>query len=330
MFLPWGDHMKKRILPLLICTAMAAAAAGTQVSAARCRLSDTSISVTQGDTASIKLFGAAGSVRWRNTDSRIISYSKGVITAKSPGTATLYAVYDGITYKCTISVSEGDSSAASPDIRTDSSTLRLKKGGSAVVNVVSAVDDISIRADNGKVCSLGVSDMYDGVFDLTVKALSDGKTTITLYSASDPSNKTEIRLTVGDGDTGYHGSEDSGESGYVQRALELVNEERAKAGADPLTLDEDLCGFADTRVEELSELFSHTRPDGSKSVDALKEFEYKSVAENIAGGYSTPERVVKAWMNSKGHRSHILDPRYTKTGIAYDPETDNWVQVFLG
>lgn len=325
-----GDHMKKRILPLLMCTAMAAAAAGTQVSAADCRLSDTRIKVTQGGTASIKLSGAAGAVRWRNSNSSIFSYNKGVITAKAPGTAALYAVYDGNTYKCTVTVLASDDIPASPDIKAGQNALHLDKGSSAVINIVSGVDDISIRADNGEVCSLGVSDMYDGVFDLTVKALSDGRTTITLYSASDPSNKTEIRLTVGDGDTGYHGSEDSGESGYVQRALELVNEERAKVGADPLTLDEDLCAFADTRAKELSELFSHTRPDGTKSTDALKEFEYKSVAENIAGGYFTPEKAVKAWMNSKGHRSHILDPRYTKTGIAYDPETGNWVQVFLG
>ena len=322
--------MKKRILPLLMCTAMAAAAAGTQVSAANCRLSDTRIKVTQGGTASIKLFGAAGAVRWRNSNSSIFSYNKGVITAKAPGTAALYAVYDGSTYKCTVTVLEGDGLYSSPDIKISENTLRLEKGSSAVINVVSAVDDIRIAADNGEVCSLGVSDMYDGVFDLTVKALSDGKTTITLYSAGDPSNKTEIRLTVGDGDTGYLGSEDSGESGYVQRALELVNEERARAGAEPLAFDEELCAFADTRAKELSELFSHTRPDGTKSTDALKEFEYKSVAENIAGGYTSPEKVVKAWMNSKGHRSHILDPRYTKTGIAYDSETGNWVQVFLG
>ena len=59
-----------------------------------------------------------------------------------------------------------------------------------------------------------------------------------------------------------------------------------------------------------------------------------TAGENIAKGYSTPERVVDAWMNSPGHRANILNPSYTMIGVGYvyDPYTTDanyWTQVFM-
>ena len=48
------------------------------------------------------------------------------------------------------------------------------------------------------------------------------------------------------------------------RVLELVNIERAKVGARPLRITDDLQRAADIRAKELTILFSHDRPDGSK------------------------------------------------------------------
>ncbi len=39
-------------------------------------------------------------------------------------------------------------------------------------------------------------------------------------------------------------------------------------------------------------------------------------AENIAKAKMSPKRVVQLWMNSQGHRRNILNPRYTKIGVA--------------
>lgn len=63
------------------------------------------------------------------------------------------------------------------------------------------------------------------------------------------------------------------------------------------------------RAKETEQSFSHTRPNGSNFSTALKEqgVSYRGSGENIAWGQKTPEDVMKAWMNSEGHRANILN-----------------------
>jgi len=110
--------------------------------------------------------------------------------------------------------------------------------------------------------------------------------------------------------------------------LELVNEERAKDSLPPLRMDEDLKKAAKIRSEEVTIVFGHTRPDGSKFFTVSP----KVKSENLAAGQKTPKEVVSAWMKSPGHRKNILNPKYTTIGINYK-KTDTgyknyWVQVF--
>ena len=44
--------------------------------------------------------------------------------------------------------------------------------------------------------------------------------------------------------------------------LDLINEYRASAGLDAVTMDDELNGVAAIRAEECSQKFSHTRPNG--------------------------------------------------------------------
>ncbi|HEY6631965.1 MAG TPA: CAP domain-containing protein [Rhizobiaceae bacterium] len=41
-----------------------------------------------------------------------------------------------------------------------------------------------------------------------------------------------------------------------------------------------------------------------------------AAAENVAYGQQTPKDVFKAWMDSKGHRRNMLDPAFTRFGLA--------------
>ena len=122
---------------------------------------------------------------------------------------------------------------------------------------------------------------------------------------------------------------------FADRVLELVNEERAKNGLSPLSGDHaKLNAAAAVRAEELTELFSHDRPNGSSCFTVLKELgvSYMSAGENIAMGYSTPEAVVNGWMNSQGHRENILDSSFTYLGVGYvvdDSGYAYWVQMFI-
>lgn len=120
----------------------------------------------------------------------------------------------------------------------------------------------------------------------------------------------------------------------VRRVAELVNEERAKAGLPALTLSVEISNAALVRAKETVQSFSHTRPDGRNFSTALTDagIRFTSSGENIAWGQKTPEAVMKAWMNSSGHRANILNKNYTQIGIGYhvtSSGTPYWTQLFL-
>lgn len=118
--------------------------------------------------------------------------------------------------------------------------------------------------------------------------------------------------------------------------LELVNEERAKEGLEPLAFNDVLQKAADIRAAETVELFSHTRPDGGDCFSVISDSDrqlFTKLGENIAAGASDAVSVMQAWMDSEGHRSNIMNPDFDSIGIGYvyDPEapyTHYWVQLF--
>lgn len=117
----------------------------------------------------------------------------------------------------------------------------------------------------------------------------------------------------------------------VEQVAALVNQERAKVGLSPLTLDAELSANAMVRAQEIVTKFDHTRPDGSKFYSAIT-IPWKTVGENIAWGQKTPEAVMNSWMNSDGHRANILKSAYQKIGVGVY-ETNGrlyWVQLFTG
>lgn len=138
--------------------------------------------------------------------------------------------------------------------------------------------------------------------------------------------------TPGNGSTEENVPEDS-QHAFIQRVVDLVNEERAKEGLSPLTVNVNVQAAAQIRAKECEQYFSHTRPDGSSFATALWEqgVTYKSAGENIAWGQRTPEEVMEAWMNSSGHRKNIMNPNFTTIGVGYYENangTDYWCQLF--
>ena len=149
------------------------------------------------------------------------------------------------------------------------------------------------------------------------------------------SNQPEQPDVEDNNQSGQPDVEDSEQSvhAYVQRIVELVNEERAKAGLNALTLKEDITEAAQVRAVECETLFSHTRPNGTSFVTALKEagVSYRGAGENIAWGQKTPEQVMEGWMNSAGHRANILNEKYTSIGVGYYQNASGvnyWSQLF--
>ena len=87
---------------------------------------------------------------------------------------------------------------------------------------------------------------------------------------------------------------------YAEEVVRLVNIERSKEGLDPLVMDETLYNAAMIRSRELTQKMSHIRPNGDYVFPMLVEMGANTgaMAENIAGGQSTPEDAVKDWMKS--------------------------------
>ena len=116
----------------------------------------------------------------------------------------------------------------------------------------------------------------------------------------------------------------------ASEVIRLTNIERVKAGLSPLQHHAGLQRAAMVRAEEITRKFSHTRPDGTDSSTALYENGVScSCGENIAAGQKTPEAVVRAWMNSPGHKAAILDPDATHIGVGVckSPITGQWLWV---
>lgn len=127
--------------------------------------------------------------------------------------------------------------------------------------------------------------------------------------------------------------EEESVSSYSQQVVHLVNIEREKEGLNPLTFSQSIGKAAAIRAKEIQTSFSHTRPNGSHFATALKEVgvSYRGTGENIAWGQKTPEEVVKAWMNSPGHRANIMNPNFKNIGVGYERnrnKTPYWVQLF--
>lgn len=126
---------------------------------------------------------------------------------------------------------------------------------------------------------------------------------------------------------------DPNEHPNIQKIVDLVNAERSKAGLAPLTKDPTLCRAAAVRAQELTSSFSHSRPDGSSYKTALAEAgaAYRGAGENVAYGYRTPDSVMSAWMGSEGHRSNIMNEKFTSIGVGFYRGSNGyyyWSQMF--
>ena len=106
-------------------------------------------------------------------------------------------------------------------------------------------------------------------------------------------------------------AQDTSISAIEKAVLDLTNAERQKAGLKPLQTDSALMNSARQKSTDMAtnNYFSHTSPTYGSPFDQMKAIgiSYNSAAENIAMGQRTAEEVVKAWMESPGHRENIMD-----------------------
>ena len=100
--------------------------------------------------------------------------------------------------------------------------------------------------------------------------------------------------------------------------VSYTNQERARYGLPPLEVDKELMETAREHCAWMTRnrTMVHTR---------------RPVAENIAMGQPHSSDVVRAWMNSSGHRANILNAGHRRIGVAAfrtESGTIFWCQQF--
>ena len=111
-------------------------------------------------------------------------------------------------------------------------------------------------------------------------------------------------------------------------AVDMLNDLREDKGLQPLKWNP-----SEVRAKEITEEFSHTRPDGSTCFTVLKEFglSYSTCGENIAmGTQMSPQKAMEMWTNSPGHYKNMVNPDFEEIGLARYKigDTIYWVQLF--
>lgn len=95
----------------------------------------------------------------------------------------------------------------------------------------------------------------------------------------------------------YVGSE------WENQIVDLVNSERGRRGLRPLRVSMSLMQSA------------RNWSGRQASERRMYHSGWAGMGENVAYGQRDPSDVMRAWMNSTGHRANILSPRYSEVGV---------------
>jgi len=121
-----------------------------------------------------------------------------------------------------------------------------------------------------------------------------------------------------------------------QHMLDLINQERSKAGVALLQIDPQLQKMAQTKSDEMvaKNYFSHTSPRYGDPFAMMKSLgiTFTSAGENIAGN-SSVDAAHQALMNDPPHKANILTSSFDYVGIGITPSQANgyiFVQDYIG
>lgn len=170
--------------------------------------------------------------------------------------------------------------------------------------------------------------------------------------APHPSNGEPSSTQVGSADRQASGEPSAGctpqvvsvqNAAYEQQIVELVNQKRADYGLPPLKRNPNLDQSARAHSKDVHDdrYFYHDTYDringGLVRVCGWNErislvYPGTPEGENVAGGFDTAEKAMRAWMGSAGHRANILNKTFREIGVGYfaGPNAHNtyWTQDF--
>ena len=114
-----------------------------------------------------------------------------------------------------------------------------------------------------------------------------------------------------------------------QRMADIISETRSRSrqcgnqtwdNTDQVFWNTTLARAAQLHSSDMARhnFLSHTGSDGSDVGQRAENagYDYRRIAENIAGGQKTASEVVNAWLESSGHCANIMNPALMEIGAA--------------
>lgn len=291
------------------------------VQAAPTSLKLNATSLTTGVSASYTLKGtvspsnAYNALTFKSSNTSVATVSsKGIIKGRGTGTATItVTTYNGKSASCKVTVKPFPTA-----IGLNKTSLSLEKGKTYTLTKTltpsNAYNSATWTSANSNIASVSSS----GV----VTAKGVGSTTITVKTYNGKTATCKVTVKAVD-ET----------AAIANEVVKLVNAERKKNGLSALTTTASLTKAAQKRAVEISQSFSHTRPDGTSCFTIFNEYgiSNRGGGENIACGYTSPQNVMDGWMDSSGHKANILNSSFKSIGVGYYVKDGRkyWVQLFI-
>lgn len=134
---------------------------GTTVEAATVKISKKKAAIIKGRSLTLKISGTSKKVKWSTSDKKVASVtSKGKVTGKKAGTATIKAVVNGKTYTCKVKVEAP---------RMSKTELSVKAGKTAALKLTGTTQKITWTSSNKKIATVTSKGLVKGVKKGTCK-----------------------------------------------------------------------------------------------------------------------------------------------------------------
>ena len=115
--------------------------------------------------------------------------------------------------------------------------------------------------------------------------------------------------------------------------ISLTNDERGRQGLPPLQANGQLMLAAQNKGQDMLSrgYWAHVSPDGRQPWAFIKDagYSYERAGENLAKDFTDSTSVVRAWMNSPGHKANIMNVYYREIGVAVVSGPMNGVDTVL-
>lgn len=160
-------------------------------------ISQATLKLVKGKSAALSIKGAKGSVTWKSSAPKIAAVnSKGLVTGKAAGTATVTGTYKNHKYTCKVTVI-----LKTGRIAVNQNSINLNQAGFITVSVKNSAadDEVYYRVANSDIaeCKWGYWASDADSLNLYIYPKEKGSTSITVTSKND-SDKLVIKVNVTD------------------------------------------------------------------------------------------------------------------------------------